>query len=190
MPVENEIKRCYIVISQTGTFLSRVLRIITREDYNHASISMCDDLSLMYSFGRLNPYNPFFAGFVTESADFGTFKRFSGTKTIVLSIDVSAEKYKAMLEKLENMLISRKEYSYNYLGLCLAGLKIHWHKKNCYYCSEFVKDFLLNFEIKGAERLGKIVHPMDFIEIYGNNQIYCGKLKDFSSESATVKARG
>lgn len=34
----------------------------------------------MYSFGRLNPYNPFWGGFVHESIDKGTFKRFYLTR--------------------------------------------------------------------------------------------------------------
>jgi len=190
MSDENKQKKIYIVISQTGTFLSRILRIITKSDYNHASISLCDDLSIMYSFGRRNPYNPFWAGFVTESVDFGTFKRFPRTKTIVLSIDIPTTVYNAMLEKLEYMQISKDDYSYNYLGLCLAAFKIHRHKKNCYYCSEFVKDFLLNFDVKGAEQLGEIVHPMDFIDIYGSNEIYSGILKDFSTEVILAQTRG
>ena len=70
----------YIVISQTGTALSRVLKFITGAKYNHASISLVPDLSKMYSFGRVNPYNPVHGGFVVESPHYGTFKRFSGTK--------------------------------------------------------------------------------------------------------------
>ena len=65
----------YIVISQTGTILSRIIKFLTRKEYNHASISLKDDLSVMYSFGRKNPYNPFLGRFVEESPDFGTFKR-------------------------------------------------------------------------------------------------------------------
>lgn len=179
MTTNTELKRFYIVISQTGTLLSRLLRIITKDDYNHASISFCDDLSLMYSFGRINPYNPFFGGFVTESVNFGTFKRFSNTKTIVLSVEVTAEKYDRMLNSLENKFAHKDDYGYNYLGLYLAALKIHKPMKNRYYCSEFIKDFLIENNIDGAKNLRKIVHPMDFINISETQEIYCGKLKDF-----------
>lgn len=83
----------YIVISQTGTALSRVLKFITGAKYNHASISLVPDLSKMYSFGRTNPYNPVHGGFVVESPHYGTFKRFSGTKVEVLSVSVSEGQY-------------------------------------------------------------------------------------------------
>ena len=60
-------KQLYIVISQTGTLLSRILKALTGAEYNHASISLSEDLEEMYSFGRRYPYNPFWGGFVMES---------------------------------------------------------------------------------------------------------------------------
>ena len=52
-------KQIFIVISQTGTVLSRILKRITGAEYNHASLSLSPDLKKMYSFGRRHPYNPF-----------------------------------------------------------------------------------------------------------------------------------
>ena len=74
--MSNQNKQLYIVISQTGTLLSRILKQITDAEYNHASISLSRDLERMYSFGRRHPYNPFWGGFVIESPSTGTFKRF------------------------------------------------------------------------------------------------------------------
>lgn len=175
----SEYKKLYIVISQTGTVLSKILRFITGADYNHASLSLRDDLSLMYSFGRINPYNPFVGGFVTESSEFGTFKRFKNTKIIVISFDVTCQQYQDMLNQLEEMYKFKNRYAYNYLGLYLAAIKIHRKKKNCYYCSEFVKDFLQMFEIKGASELEGIVHPMDFLNMPDFKDVYRGRLRDY-----------
>ena len=57
--MSNQNRQLYIVISQTGTLLSRILKQITGAEYNHASISLPRDLERMYSFGRRHPYNPF-----------------------------------------------------------------------------------------------------------------------------------
>lgn len=178
----NDTKHLYIVISQTGTILSKLLRIITKKDYNHASISLMDDLSLMYSFGRVNPYNPFIGGFVIESADFGTFKRFYNTKVIVLALDVSTEMHQEMTDALETMYECKYTYGYNYLGIYLAALKIARRKKNCYYCSEFVREFLQKYDIYGLDNLKGIVHPMDFMKIPDSVNVYYGRLKDFKTE--------
>ena len=42
--MSNQNKQLYIVISQTGTLLSRILKQITGAEYNHASISLSRDL--------------------------------------------------------------------------------------------------------------------------------------------------
>ena len=47
--MSNQNKQLYIVISQTGTLLSRILKQITGAEYNHASISLSRDLERMYS---------------------------------------------------------------------------------------------------------------------------------------------
>ena len=172
-------KQIYIVISQTGTILSRLLKIITRAEYNHASISLSPNLESMYSFGRKNPYNPFFGGFVHESPHFGTFKRFSKTKALVLAVDISEETHKAIDEMISEMLLERKKYRYNYLGVLLAAIHISHRKANCYYCSEFVKYILQEFDIEGAKSLKPIVHPMHILSI-PHTPIYCGRIKDYT----------
>ena len=172
----------YVVISQTGTILSRILKVITGAKYNHASLSLVPDLETMYSFGRLHPYNPVHGGFVEESPHRGTFKRFRNTKVTVLSIAVTDEQYRALKEKLESMLENKDRYHYNYVGLFLAGMKIPYHQRRCYYCSEFVKEMLVRHGIRGADQLASIVEPMHFLQLPDANYVYCGKLRDFSEK--------
>ncbi len=171
----------FIVISQTGTLLSRLLKYITRKEYNHASLSLFEDLHIMYSFGRKNPYNPFFGGFVRESVGFGTFKRFSNTKVVVLKLLISPEEYAYISNILTEMLQRPKSYRYNYIGLCLAAFKIHHRSKNRYYCSEFVKEMLIKCNVEGADRLSPIVHPMSFLEIPHTETVFKGKLREYSA---------
>lgn len=177
-------KTVYIVISQTGTALSRILKFVTGAKYNHASISLEPDLSTMYSFGRTNPYNPFHGGFVTESPNYGTFKRFSGTKVEVLSVAVSEGQYSNLKQTLEGMVKNKKRYHYNYLGLFLAGANIRYKQANSYYCSEFVKEMLIRGGIREARELADIVEPMHFLTLPNANHVYSGKLKDFANKKA------
>ena len=134
----NQNRQLYIVISQTGTLLSRILKQITGAEYNHASISLSRDLERMYSFGRRHPYNPFWGGFVIESPRTGTFKCFSETKVLVLSVSVTEEQHAELKVMLDVMWKRKRKYSYNYIGLCLAYFDVVWKQVGCYYCSEFV----------------------------------------------------
>lgn len=169
----------YIVISQTGTLLSRILKIVTHKEYNHVSVSLEPNLKKMYSFGRKNPYNPFWGGFVLESPYTGTFKRFSKTKVVVLSVPTNQLNYHSMQMFLENMYRNKHIYCYNYIGLMLAAFRICYKHRNHYYCSEFVKDILLKFKIVDGRQFTDITHPMQFLHLQGGRVIYKGKLKNF-----------
>ena len=62
-------------------------------------------------------YNPFWGGFVIESPRTGTFKRFSETKVLVLSVSVTEEQHAELKEMLDVMWKRRRKYGYNYIGL-------------------------------------------------------------------------
>lgn len=181
MPTDNT-RQIYVVISQTGTFLSRILKRITGAQYNHASLSLSPTLQNMYSFGRMNPYNPFWGGFVTESPNFGTFKRFSNTRVIVLALDISEENYENMRLYLEQMVSDKHKYGYNYLGLYLAALHIIYTRQNRYYCSEFVREILKKYKIDGADGLSPIVHPIHFLTL-PHKTVFTGKLSEYSYQN-------
>lgn len=77
-----------------------------------------------------------------ESPRTGTFKRFSETKVLVLSVSVTEEQHAELKEMLDVMWKRRRKYSYNYIGLCLAYFHVVWKQEGCYYCSEFVGELL------------------------------------------------
>lgn len=173
-------RKIYIVISQTGTILSRILKFITGAKYNHASISLSPDLSIMYSFGRRHPYNPFWGGFVTESPDTGTFRRFSETRAVVLAITVREDQYMAIQERIDAMLEMKEAYHYNYLGLGLAAFNVRYRRSRHYYCSEFVRDLLAKSDVTGCRALAPIVQPIHFLEMPEVHEIFRGRLCDYA----------
>lgn len=172
-------KQLYIVISQTGTILSRILKFVTGAEYNHASISLSEDLSTMYSFGRKYPHNPFWGGLVLESPHTGTFRRFSETRALVLVVNISKNQHTELSCLLDRMWKGRKRYHYNYIGLSIAVFHKAWKKENCFYCSEFVADILLRIGVEGSDRLPtKVIQPIHFLSL-PHKQIYCGRLSDY-----------
>lgn len=68
-------KKIYIILTHTGTMLSNIIKKYTKDEFSHVSIALDKELNRMYSFGRLNPYNAFYGGFVHEYINEGTFKR-------------------------------------------------------------------------------------------------------------------
>ncbi len=184
-----ETKKIYIVLSQTGTFLSRILRLYTGDMYNHASIALDKELRQMYSFGRINPYNPVIGGFVKESPSSGTFKRFYNTDVAIIELEINSDKYDAMKIGLEEMYGRKDDYHYNYKGLFLAAFGKPRHKAECYYCSEFVHEFCRNYEINLGISRNQVVKPMDFFDIPNGKVIYEGKLRSYRLRLAQRKKK-
>lgn len=49
-------KKIYIILTFTGTALSRIIKFATKVEFAHVSIALDEELNEMYSFGRINPY--------------------------------------------------------------------------------------------------------------------------------------
>ena len=174
-------KEIYLVLTYTGTILSRIIREYTKKDYAHISISLDKGLNRMYSFGRLNPYIAFIGGFVHERINSGTYKRFKNTKAVICSIKITEEQY----EKLENLINHfekfNKNYKFNFIGLAFVMFNKKIFRKNCFYCAEFVQYALKRADIENS--LPRIIQPLDFLDLKGINVIYKGLLKEYNYEN-------
>lgn len=157
-------KKIYIIVSQTGTMLSRLIKMVTGKQYTHAAIALDGRLNKMYSFGRKTPYNPFVGVFVIENINQGTLRRFRKTTASILSLEVSEEQYEKMKEVITDIQRNRKQYKYNVLGLLLAGFNKPRQVKNKFYCSEFVK-YILEESNVDTSSLPQVVHPIHFLNL-------------------------
>lgn len=171
-------RQLYIVLSQTGTIISTMLKAVTGAKYNHVSISLTPDLEQMYSFARLKTNMPFPGGLVKESLDGGVFKKFENTKAVIIAVDLDEDKYKEVGEYISDKYSRKGTYKYNYLGVLMAPLKKNISRNNCFYCSEFVKHILQKGCVDGAQMLPDIIHPMDFLDL-PHREIYNGILKEY-----------
>jgi hypothetical protein len=171
------VKKIYIVLTYTGTILSKIVKIYTRKEFSHVSISLDEDLERMYSFGRINAYNPFWGGFVQESVDTGTFKRFKNTKTRIYSLQVDDEQYDKVVQVINDIKNKKSEYNFNILGL--IGVVLHYKVKRekHFYCAEFVKYVLEKSNV--VYDLPELVKPEDFKEIDNLEVVYTGMLKEY-----------
>ena len=171
-------KRIYLILTYSGTILSRIIKIYTRDEFAHVSISLDEELNQMYSFGRLNPYNPFIGGFVHEGINIGTFKRFRKTQTAVYSIMISSEQYKKIKETIKLIRECPIAYKFNIIGLFGAGFNIRIHMRHSFYCAEFVKYLLEKARVKN--NLQEIIKPEDFKRLDNIRLEYKGSLCEYS----------
>lgn len=169
-------KKIYIILTYTGTILSKIVKIYTKKEYSHVSISLDSNLTQMYSFGRLNPYNPFIGGFVHEGIDRGTFKRFKKTRTKIYSLEIEEEKYEKLESIIENIQERKNLYKFNLIGLMAVALNVRIKRERCFYCAEFVKYVLEQSQVL---TLPEVIKPEDFEKVQGLNEVYRGVLKEY-----------
>ena len=171
-------KKIYIVLTYTGTILSKIIKVYTRREFSHVSIALDEDLKEVYSFGRLNAYNPFWGGFVHEGIDKGTFKRFKKTKARVYSLKVKDEQYEKVKEVIRDIQNNRLDYNFNILGLIGVVINYRVKREHSFYCAEFVKYVL---EQSSICDLPEIIKPEDFKEIDDLNVVYNGRLQEYGN---------
>ena len=170
-------KAIYIVLTHTGTVLSRIIKNYTQDEFSHVSISLDKELKEMYSFGRLNPYNPFWGGFVQEGINFGTFKRFRKTVCKIYSLKITEEQYNNVRGMIEYIRSSKQLQKFNVIGLFAVGFNKRISFENSFYCAEFVKYVL---DKSGIENnLPELIKPEDFKNIQDLNEIYSGRLRKY-----------
>jgi hypothetical protein len=168
-------RKIYIVLTYTGTILSKIIKIYTRDEFAHVSISLDKELTKMYSFGRLNPYNPFIGGFIHEYINKGTFKKFYNTRAKIYSLEITDEQYRKLAVAIKKIETNKNIYKFNILGLFAAGFRIKISRDYYFYCAEFVKYVMDTANI--YTRLPTVTKPEDFKRIIGLEEIYTGILR-------------
>ena len=128
----------------------------------------------MYSFGRLNAYNPFVGGFVHENIKWGTFKRFKKTVTAIYSIEVTEEQYEIIRNIIEKLKEHKDDYKFNIMGLFGVAFHFKLSRNKKFYCAEFVKYLIeaANIELD----LPELIKPNDFQYLRNLKLEYKGEL--------------
>lgn len=174
-------RKIYIVLTYTGSFPSRLIKILTRKEFSHVSIAFDKNLDEMYSFSRIYTYNPFWAGFMHEELNGGAFKRFRNTRAIIYSLDVNEEQFNVAKRLIKSMKNQNKvkSYKYNILGAFAAAINLKIERKGYFYCSEFVRYVLDECNIEN--NLPVIAKPDDFNYLENTRIVYKGLLRNFNS---------
>lgn len=180
----------YLLLSHSGSMFSRVINLYTNHPYTHISISLDKSLQQVYSFGRLNPYNPFIAGFVKEDINYGTFSRFPKTTCSIYSTKLTQKQYSSIEREINRFRAEGHKYTYNFLGILTGIFKYPLSREYKYFCSQFVSEVFINSGIHLTEKHPGLTTPMDILQYNGLEPIYSGYLKEYSQDYLKVVVVG
>ncbi|OBZ17964.1 hypothetical protein A7975_06005 [Bacillus sp. FJAT-26390] len=169
----------YVLLSDTGTIFTRLIKGFTGAPYNHASLVLDENLHEVFSFGRKKANNPLLAGFVREDMYEGTFRHFPHTRCALLRIAVSAEQRANLIQTIRDFEKNKHLYSYNLIGLFGVLLDMDLQPVHSYFCSQFVAETMTKSGIPLWERPSALVTPNDFLNHPLFQVLYEGPLYDY-----------
>ncbi len=156
-------KKIYILLSDTGTILTRLIKSYTKKPYNHASIAFDAELIEVYSFGRKTAKNPFIGGFVREDIHSVIF---SQADCAIYSLNITNDEFQQMHQYIQEIASKKENYRYNFIGLFGVLFKKPIKRKNAFFCSQFVASVLKESKIIDLEeREISLVKPSDLTDI-------------------------
>lgn len=167
----------YFLFTDTGTNLSRLISYCTKESLNHVSIGFDKHLTEVYSFGRKYPKNPFIGGFVREDVHSDFLKQ---SNCAVYALHLTDTEFEMILDKIKEIEAVKDDYRYNFLGLIGVLLEIEIHRKNKFFCSQFVATVLSGTGSFPLEKSICFITPADIREQTGMHLIYTGRLDAYN----------
>jgi hypothetical protein len=179
-------KTIYIVLTDTGTLLSKAIGMYTRKDLNHASIAFDDKLTEMYSFGRKQRHNPFVGGFVKENVVEGIFEHAS---CAIFSCEVTTEEYIKMRNKIRQIEQTKELYRYNFIGLFAVAVNRDLQRKHAFFCSQFVATIVNESGMKMFTIKPNLVQPHHFAQVKCLKPVYEGELQSYIRNVRDIEER-
>jgi len=169
----------YVLLTDTGTLFTRLIKAFTGAPYNHASLALDPALKELYSFGRKCPLNPWEAGFVEEDVRDGTYRLFPDTRCALLRLKVAPCEREAMIRTIRGFQEQKNAYRYNLLGLLGILLNVGLARDKSYFCSQFVAEVLASGQAPLWPRPASLIAPDDFRRHPAFELIYEGYLSKY-----------
>lgn len=180
-------QKIYLLLTDTGSILTRIIKLFTRKKYNHVSLAFDAELADTFSFGRKKANNPFIGGFIHEDV---TSAFYSQAKCAVYSLTVSEEQAAVMRGYVSSFEKDKEKYHYNLLGLFPALFNKVWDRENYFFCSHFVSTVLVEGDVLQANKPVALMRPADVLEALPFVPLYEGVLCHFNELSMSAVGQG
>ena len=180
-------KKVYILLTDTGTLFTKLIKLYTKKPYNHASISFDSELSEVYGFGRKTARNPFIGGFIKEDVEGGEKGLFKQANCAIYALTVNEVQMKKMNSYIKEIEAQKEEYRYNLLGLLGFLVNKPIERKKAFFCSQFVATVLKECNIIDFRKSPSLVAPNDLQKVSKFEIVYEGELKAYPNKGIDQK---
>jgi inositol transport system substrate-binding protein len=162
--------------------LSRIVHLVTADDYTHISISFDKSLQPLYSSSRKNGETIFPAGPCKEQLQGGYYSKHPEIPCALYELYVDDEVYNMAKAEAKQIISNSDDYHYNIIGLILCQFKIPFHRKGYFFCSEFVSEVLCRSKALNLPKDTSLMRPVDFMCISELVCRYRGQLSNLIND--------
>lgn len=167
----------YLMLSRTNTGMGKVIRIFTRGQYNHVSLSLDPALGELVSFARYVRDVPLAGGFVREPAE--RFLCEEGPLPVrVFRVELDPQREQALSRLFRQAGDRSTGLIYDSLGALLTTWKIPCHIRGAYTCLGFASAVL-------GRPFGSLRELEAYLEPY---EVYHGDLRRLVQDSGDRSA--
>jgi hypothetical protein len=171
-------RKVYLILTDTGTLFTRVIKLYTKKPYNHASLSFDPHFSDLYSFGRKRPRNPFVGGFVKENIHTGLLEQ---AKCAIYSCTISETQFQKMNHFIHQIEEQKDLYHYNLIGLFAIALNKNIKREKAFFCSQFVSTVLKEGQVIEFSKHPSLVTPDDLQHEPLFQLVYQGDFEEYKN---------
>lgn len=187
-PICGDERYIYVILTQSGTRISKIIKFFTHKPYNHASITCDTELDGMFSFCRLYFDRPLPAGFKMEKIKGDTLDMFKHIPCEVYAYKVTSEQFEKYNQIIRHFKEHTDLYSYNLIGLFALAFGVAIKRKHRFVCSQFVAHVLSE---SGIAKFGKDIFsitPDDLRYVQNAELVYKGELREYPNEVYNARA--
>lgn len=171
----------YVLLTDTGTLFTRMIKLFTKAPMNHASIAFDPQLREVYSFGRKRKSNPWVGGFVMEDM---TSELFEHASCVIYRVPVARGTYENIRARIREFERNKHQYTYNLLGLFGVLFNLRIRRKRAYFCTQFVASVLQEGGVRLCAKPPELTTPNDLAQAPMLQQLYRGSLRQYKNAVA------
>lgn len=165
-----------VVFSSTSSKMGRLIRFVTKYQYNHVSLSLEEDLHRLYSFARYCKNAPLVGGFVEESIL--RYIAHTPVPVKICKIPLSAEDYRQITECIAEIRSNSREYIYNSFSAALVPVHRKLLIPKAYTCLEFVQFILSQCHFENGIRSELFISMPELEQALSQYTVYEGVMPD------------
>lgn len=136
-----EIEWLYVIFSSTQCRVGKMIRLVTRNPYNHVSVCVDPQFQTLFSFARYHKNAPLYAGFVEESPlRYRDGKQPAAVK--ICRIPVTEAQAGRLAQMLNDLRLNSEEYVYNLLSAMAFPFNRKCRVQDCFTCVEFATELI------------------------------------------------